>query len=110
MHVHVSQSSHFCALTDPFIERVHTSASEVRTDGPQIAMATPCWEAHYQHVRVPEKEPFVCQWMQLALAEVDDPARPRVSRRYQRMSGLWRSPEDSRRLDRSVLDPSLSGR
>ncbi len=37
------------------------------------------------------------------------PARAGVCRRAQPMRRLWRSPEDHRRLDRSGLDPSLSG-
>ena len=38
-----------------------------------------------------------------------DPAGAGVFRRPQRMLGLWRSPENHRRPDRSGLDPDLSG-
>ena len=37
------------------------------------------------------------------------PARPGVCRRHQRLPGLWRSPADRSRPDRSGLDPELSG-
>ena len=115
----MSKSSHSWARTNPFIERVYTSASEVRTGGPQIAVGPAlCREMHYLHVRVPEKAPHmslrvpVRQWVLSShRLEVDDPARPSVSRQYQRMSGLWWVPEDyCCPLDRSALDPSLSMR
>ena len=69
-----------------FIERVHTSASEVGTGGPQIAVGpAPCREAHYLHARVPEKEPFTChlgcQCSSGCLARMADPAHPSVFRR-----------------------------
>ena len=40
---------------------------------------------------------------------VGGPARPGVCRRPQRLPGLWRSPSDRGRPDRSRLDPDLSG-
>ena len=40
---------------------------------------------------------------------VGGPARPRVYHRPQRLPGLWRSPADHRRPDRSSLDPTLPG-